>query len=310
MKTEGDKQTTIILVCLFVIVAAAILIISVRLMGKGIAPTTAATTTQPQDASNIATTTRPSNLPAAQGDVVELDYTGTYPNGSIFDTSIKDTAVAAGIYSQTRNYQPIVFTIGLGEVIPGIENETIGMKPGDRKTVFVTPENGYGEWSADNVDTIPLVQNTSRIENVTLELFKNVTGQTPTEGATMKLPQMRWPITILKIENGTVFMQHNPENGTIVPTSFGNSSLTVIDDRIYARLEVVPGEQITTSTGYARIINVTEENVTIDANHELAGKNVTFDITLISVNQKQDTYAQQMMALQQAMYQPDTGQPV
>ncbi|MDD5111487.1 MAG: FKBP-type peptidyl-prolyl cis-trans isomerase [Candidatus Altiarchaeota archaeon] len=300
MTAKGDKTTTVILALIFITVLAALLFLIIKQAEKDKTDATLPATTLPGSAKPAATTTRPANSAITAGDIVEVDYIGTYTDGRVFDTSLEDRAVAAGIYDEERAYQPIVFTVGLGEVVPGIEDAVMGMKAGEGKTVVITPESGYGEWSPDNIDVVSRIQNTSRIENVSLEIFQNVTGKTPTIGEEIKLPQMRWPITILDIKDGFVFMQHNPTDGMLVPTDLGNSSLTVIGDRIYAKLEVREGDRVATSIGYVKIINVTDETVTIDANHELAGKNVTFEIKVVSVNQKEDPYAQQIQALAEA----------
>ncbi|MFH1125603.1 MAG: hypothetical protein V1703_00620, partial [Candidatus Altiarchaeota archaeon] len=82
----------------------------------------------------------------------------------------------------------------------------------------------------------------------------------------------------------------------IIPTLFGNSSLWVTEDRIYSRLEVNPGDRIITPSGYVKVINVTDDKITIDANHELVDQTLVFYIKLVSINQAEDPYADQILA--------------
>nr|HID59857.1 peptidylprolyl isomerase [Desulfobacterales bacterium] len=67
---------------------------------------------------------------AKNGDVVKVHYTGRLEDGAVFDTS--------------KDRQPIEFTIGNGDVIPGFEKGIIGMEIGDTKTITIPPEEGYG----------------------------------------------------------------------------------------------------------------------------------------------------------------------
>ncbi len=50
---------------------------------------------------------------------------------------------------------PLRFTIGSDEVVSGFENAVIGMRPGEKKTVVVEPEEGYGLYDDDLVFEVP-----------------------------------------------------------------------------------------------------------------------------------------------------------
>ena len=65
------------------------------------------------------------------GDTVRVHYTGTFADGSQFDSSV--------------GRDPIEVTIGTGQVIPGFENALVGMAEGDAKSVTVEPEHAYGD---------------------------------------------------------------------------------------------------------------------------------------------------------------------
>lgn len=60
-----------------------------------------------------------------EGDYVLVDYTGKLEDGTVFDTSIKDDAIEAGIYNQKRDYQPLGFTVGAGEMIKGFDKGVV-----------------------------------------------------------------------------------------------------------------------------------------------------------------------------------------
>ncbi len=67
---------------------------------------------------------------ANMGNNVKVHYKGTFDDGTVFDSSL--------------NCDPLEFTIGGGQVIPGFENAVIGMSIGETKTSRITPDKAYG----------------------------------------------------------------------------------------------------------------------------------------------------------------------
>lgn len=76
--------------------------------------------------------------------IVEMHYTLKLDDGQVRDTS--------------DGREPLKFLCGHGQIIPGLENELIGLKEGEEKTVRVAPEDGYGKKSEDMIHTVPLDQ--------------------------------------------------------------------------------------------------------------------------------------------------------
>ncbi|HOJ94432.1 MAG TPA: FKBP-type peptidyl-prolyl cis-trans isomerase, partial [Fervidobacterium nodosum] len=64
------------------------------------------------------------------GDKVKLHYTGMFEDGQIFDTSL--------------NREPLEFVVGAGQIIPGFEEEILGMEMDDKKRFTVPFEKAYG----------------------------------------------------------------------------------------------------------------------------------------------------------------------
>ena len=77
-----------------------------------------------------------------KGDQVSLHYTGTLADGSVFDTSKK------------RN-EPLKFTTGSGQVIPGFDKAVVGMKKGEEKKFTIQPSDAYGERKPELTQTVP-----------------------------------------------------------------------------------------------------------------------------------------------------------
>jgi FKBP-type peptidyl-prolyl cis-trans isomerase 2 len=90
------------------------------------------------------------------GDTVSVNYVGKLEDGTIFDTSVKEVAVEAGIYIQMRNYEPLTFTIGEGQMIKGFDEGVVGMQVGEEKTLTIPPEEAYGEYREEFVREIPV----------------------------------------------------------------------------------------------------------------------------------------------------------
>lgn len=73
------------------------------------------------------------------GDKVTVNYIGTLVDGTKFDSS----------YDRK---QPISFTVGSGELIPGFDQGVLGMKAGGERKITIPPELAYG---AQAVGPIP-----------------------------------------------------------------------------------------------------------------------------------------------------------
>lgn len=90
------------------------------------------------------------------GDTISVNYVGKLEDGTIFDTSVKEVAVEAEIYNQMRNYEPLTFTIGEGQMIKGFDEGVVGMQVGEEKTLTIPPEEAYGEYREEFVREIPV----------------------------------------------------------------------------------------------------------------------------------------------------------
>ena len=135
------------------------------------------------------------------GDTVSVHYTGSLNDGTVFDSS--------------EGRDPLPFTVGAGQVIPGFEKAVIGLKLGESVTVTIPVDEAYGPYREDLVVTV------DRSE----------------------LPADREP-------------------------EIGQQLQRVLTD----------GSIITFV-----ITEVAESTVTLDANHPLAGKELTFDIELVEI---------------------------
>jgi len=91
-----------------------------------------------------------------EGDHVSVDYTGRLENGTVFDTSVEDVAIENGVYNPNRDYQPIEFTVGAGQMIKGFDSGVVGMAVGEEKTLTLSPQDAYGVHREEMVQTVPV----------------------------------------------------------------------------------------------------------------------------------------------------------
>lgn len=78
---------------------------------------------------------------AKSGDTVKIHYTGTLDDGTEFDSS------AGG--------EPLEFTLGTGNVIPGFDKAVQGMAVGETKSVNIPPEEAYGARNDQMIQDVP-----------------------------------------------------------------------------------------------------------------------------------------------------------
>ncbi|KKU95091.1 hypothetical protein A3H89_04960 [Candidatus Amesbacteria bacterium RIFCSPLOWO2_02_FULL_48_11] len=75
---------------------------------------------------------------AESGDTVVMHYTGTFVDGTIFDSSLD-------------RGQPFSTKVGVGQVIEGWDKGVPGMKVGGRRKLYIPSEMGYGARGAGGV---------------------------------------------------------------------------------------------------------------------------------------------------------------
>ena len=76
-----------------------------------------------------------SGTQAAAGKTVAVHYTGKFPDGKVFDSSVS-------------RGEPIEFKLGVGQVIKGWDEGIALMKVGGKAQLIIPPALGYGERGA------------------------------------------------------------------------------------------------------------------------------------------------------------------
>ncbi len=73
------------------------------------------------------------------GDVITVHYTGWLANGTEFDSSLRP------------GREPLVITLGIGQVIKGWDEGIPGMKVGGKRRLTIPPHLGYGNRAVGSI---------------------------------------------------------------------------------------------------------------------------------------------------------------
>nr|AOE10951.1 FKBP-type peptidyl-prolyl cis-trans isomerase [uncultured bacterium]CCF99313.1 peptidyl-prolyl cis-trans isomerase, FKBP-type [uncultured Flavobacteriia bacterium] len=104
-----------------------------------------------------------------ENNTVKVNYTGKLSDGQVFDSS--------------EGKEPLEFTLGQGQLIPGFEKGLIDMKLNEKKTITVAKAEAYGEI---NDDLRQEVKNTELPQDIKPEVGMGLTSKSP-DGQEMKL---------------------------------------------------------------------------------------------------------------------------
>ncbi|MGB8704171.1 MAG: peptidylprolyl isomerase [Gillisia sp.] len=104
-----------------------------------------------------------------QNDTVKVHYTGKLKDGQVFDTS--------------EGKEPIEFTLGQGQLIPGFEKGLIDMNVNEKKTIEIPKEEAYGE---PRKELVQEVDKSQLPENIKPEVGMGLVSKTP-DGREMNL---------------------------------------------------------------------------------------------------------------------------
>src|SRR5690606_31035264 len=62
------------------------------------------------------------------------------------------------VVDSTFEKKPATFKVGDGNLLPGFEQQLYGLKAGDKRTLQVEPEQGFGQHNPQNVQVMPRSQ--------------------------------------------------------------------------------------------------------------------------------------------------------
>jgi peptidylprolyl isomerase len=91
-----------------------------------------------------------------RGSLVLVDYTAKVKASTeIFETTNEEDAKKSDLYDPTRKYEPRLVSIGEGWVLKGLDEALANANLGDKLTIEITPDKGFGDRDPSKVRMIP-----------------------------------------------------------------------------------------------------------------------------------------------------------
>ena len=92
-----------------------------------------------------------------KGQLILLDYTAKIKDsGEVFETTIEDEAKKHSLHESNIKYMPKLVSVGEGWVLKGLDDALSETTSGDKKTIEVSPDKGFGDRDKGKVRMIPL----------------------------------------------------------------------------------------------------------------------------------------------------------
>ena len=92
-----------------------------------------------------------------KGSLILVDYTSKVKDTSeVFETTIEEEAKKHSFHDPNIKYQPKLVSVGESWVIKGLDEALENTSVGDKTTVEVSPDKGFGERDSGKVRMIPL----------------------------------------------------------------------------------------------------------------------------------------------------------
>lgn len=121
---------------------------------------------------------------AKVNDKVKVHYKGSLSTGEVFDSS--------------EGREPLEFTVGSGQVIPGFDKGIEGMKLDEEKTINIPAEEAYGDIRKELIQD---VQKSALPEEIKPEVGMKLVSKTP-EGQEI-------PLVVTEVADDTIKVDAN-----------------------------------------------------------------------------------------------------
>ena len=93
----------------------------------------------------------------SKGSLILVDYTSKVKDtGEVFETTIEEEAKKHTLHEPNVKYQPKLVSIGESWVVKGLDEALAKTSVGDKKTIEISPDKGFGERDTGKVRMIPL----------------------------------------------------------------------------------------------------------------------------------------------------------
>ena len=184
------------------------------------------------------------------GDFVRINYVAKLESGEIFDLTYEDLAKRHTIYNPKVVYKPIPIVVGAGFVIKGIDNSLLLMGVGEKKTLGITPEEGFGQRDPKLVRVVPKrvfkEHNIEPAHGMIVD-FSGVKGRVQSVGAGRIMVDFNNPLAgkVLEYELEVVEKIEEPEKQVLAILEFfgiDKAEVRFSDDGVEIETAALPAE--------------------------------------------------------------------
>ena len=92
-----------------------------------------------------------------QGDLILADYTATVKDtGDLVETTVEEEAKKLGSHDPTRKYEARLIAVGDGWVLKGVDEALATANVGDKLSIEIDPEKGFGLRDPSKVRMMPI----------------------------------------------------------------------------------------------------------------------------------------------------------
>jgi len=204
------------------------------------------------------------------GDTVNVSYTGTLNDGTVFDQ---------GFYE---------FTVGGGEAIDGFDEAVVGMCVGEQKHVTIPPEKAYPYNESLVRPMLPIEFSVKKTFEVTPESFSDKFGENATVGKTYTDATLIFPVKVVSTSENITLTRPVIVGDVYSEGGWWNVTVTAVNDtEITAERDPVEGQLINLGILGIRTVRVNDTWIMADFNPLVAGLTLNFDIKVLDILGKQ-----------------------
>ncbi|MBI4416827.1 MAG: FKBP-type peptidyl-prolyl cis-trans isomerase [Euryarchaeota archaeon] len=243
---------------------------------------------------------------AEDGDFVELDYVGRFPDTDrVFDTSKESVAKDNATYAKAASfayriggrYEPLQFTMGCtpGPVCPlrSFQQSVLGMQVDETRRFTLTPEQAYGLKDPKLIEVRPLLEQVRVTETITTGEFQSRFVFFPVDGMIIQDRVWGWDVTV-RVSGEAVTIRNSPAPGEIVTVAGKWSARIVsIDDAANEGAGEITVHHLLAARDVGGFVaedlkgnfivvalDPVAGTYTVDYNREVVGRTLAFEVTL------------------------------
>ncbi len=229
-------------------------------------------------------------------DLVDVHYTVSLSDGSLIYTNVEKTGSSpdhspdhlwVNGYHRPKTFYPETIIAGSKASFPGLKKLVTGMSPGESKKAALQSVDAFGERDSRLVVEFPAVRNVPMFTSESVAKMVKHSHQFPKPGFTFNYGQY-FRATVDEVLEDTVRLKLEPKNTTI-NEPFGTVRIIEEGDEFLLRLKAEIGKVFHWQGKKGVVKGADENSFIVDFNHPLAGREIQYDIKVISVVKASET---------------------